>query len=31
MAEDDFDKSLLEIKRPIQSFNENTLVSVAWE
>ena len=31
MAEDDFDKSLAEIKRPILSFNEETLVSVAWE
>ena len=31
MAEDDFDKSLAEIKRPILSFNEDTLVSVAWE
>lgn len=31
MAADDFDKSLAEIKRPILSFNEDTLVSVAWE
>lgn len=31
MAEDDFNKSLKDIKRPIISFNEDTLVSVAWE
>ncbi len=31
MAEDDFNISLAEIKRPILSFNEDTLVSAAWE
>lgn len=31
MAEDDFSKLLKEIKRPILSFNEDTLVSVVWE
>lgn len=31
MAEDDFNKVLKDIKRPILSFNEETLVSDAWE
>ena len=31
MAEDDFNKSLADIKRPILSFNEDTSVSIAWE